>query len=363
MDECLGLPQLGYGEFSEWMHKKVANQRTPISGSFELTSRCNLRCQHCYIPLAERALKNEKELDLVEIKRILDQVTDAGCLWLLLTGGDPLIRKDFLDIYAYARRKGLILTLFTNGTLITQRIANYLADWRPFKIEITLYGATQETYEKVTGIPGSYARCMQGIELLLARKLPLALKTMLMSLNQHELSQMQAMAEGFGVFFRYDPIINPALDGSHRPNHFRLLPEQIIAFEKSDPKRTEIWNKEFSKGKHISTSDRSMYLCGAGKHVFHIDAAGKLYPCITDRQLGYNLRQGTFKEGWDQFLPQVINRQYSPDFACLGCELRPVCGQCSAAAELEHGMREQPVDFLCKLARLRREAYASHSEV
>ena len=135
------------------------------------------------------------------------EVTDAGCLWLLLTGGEPLLRRDFLDIYTYAKRKGLILTLFTNGTLITPRIADYLAEWRPFNIEITLYGATQETYERVTGIPGSYARCRRGIDLLLERKLPLNLKTMVMTLNHHELDQMKSLAASLGVQFRFDPIM------------------------------------------------------------------------------------------------------------------------------------------------------------
>ena len=202
MDDCNGLSELGYGEFSESLHRRVGNQHIPITGSFEVTLRCNLRCQHCYIPGERRRSRKEPELNLEEMQRILDEITDAGCLWLLLTGGEPLLRRDFLDIYTYAKRKGLLLTLFTNGTLVTRRIADYLADWRPFKIEITLYGATQETYERVTGIPGSYARCRRGIDLLLERKLPLSLKTMVMTLNHAELDQMKALAASLGVQFR-----------------------------------------------------------------------------------------------------------------------------------------------------------------
>ena len=183
MDDCSGLSDLGYGEFSEWLHRKVGDQRIPISGSLEVTLRCNLRCQHCYIPGERRLSRKERELSLGEIQRILDEITDAGCLWLLLTGGEPLLRRDFLDIYTYAKRKGLLLTFFTNGTLVTRRIADHLAEWRPFNIEITLYGATQETYERVTGIPGSYTRCRRGIDLLLERNLPLGLKTMVMTLK------------------------------------------------------------------------------------------------------------------------------------------------------------------------------------
>ena len=90
----------------------------------------------------------------------MDEITEAGCLWLLFTGGEIFARGEFLDIYTHAKQKGLLVTLFTNGTLINPKIADFLVHWRPFAIEITLYGRTKETYERVTGIPGSYERCM-----------------------------------------------------------------------------------------------------------------------------------------------------------------------------------------------------------
>lgn len=359
MDECGSTPQLGYGEFSEYLHRQVGNQHIPISGSLEVTMRCNLRCQHCYIPGERRASRGERELNLAEIKHILDEVTDAGCLWLLLTGGEPLLRRDFLEIYAYVRRKGIILTLFTNGTLITPRIADYLSDWRPFNIEITLYGATQETYEKVTGIPGSYTHCRRGIDLLLERKLPLSLKTVVMTLNQHELDQMKSLAASLGVKFRFDPIINAALDGSPRPAFLRLTPEEIVAVEKADPNRAGRWPEQFRKNQMIPISDRRMYLCGAGKQGFHIDASGRLCLCLSARQPSYNLRNGSFYEGWEKFIPQVTDRLYSDNFQCLGCDLRLLCAQCPAEAELELGDAEKRVEFICQVTKLRRDVFAS----
>src|SRR5439155_23363128 len=109
--------------------------------------------------------------------RILDELANTGCLWMLYTGGEIFARRDFLEIYGYAKRKGFLITLFTNGTLITARVADILAVARPFSIEITLYGRTRETYEQLTGIPGSFDKCMRGIDLLLERGLPLKLKT------------------------------------------------------------------------------------------------------------------------------------------------------------------------------------------
>jgi radical SAM protein with 4Fe4S-binding SPASM domain len=358
MDDCTSIPELGYGEFSEWLHRRVGDQRIPISGSLEVTMRCNLRCQHCYIPEERRASRKERELSLGEIQRILDEVTDAGCLWLLLTGGEPLLRRDFLDIYTYTKRKGLIVTLFTNGTLVTRRIADYLAEWRPFNIEITLYGATQETYERVTGIPGSYARCRRGIDLFLERQLPLGLKTVVMTLNRPELEQMKVLAASLGVKFRFDPILSTALDGSARPTYLRLTPEEIVALEKADPGRARRWPENFRNNQAIASSERKMYLCRAGKQGFHIDATGRLCLCLSARQPSFNLRGGSFQEGWEQFLPQLTDRLYRDSFECFSCELRRLCAQCPAVAELELGDVEKRVEYLCRIAKLRREVFA-----
>ena len=166
--ECPYIPVLKYSEFSKRLDDKLKGRHVPLGGSIEVTARCNLHCVQCYINLPVGNIKaQEKELTYKELCSILDQIADEGCLWVLLTGGEPFIRPDFLDIYTYAKKKGMLITLFTNGTTITPRIADYLAEWRPSSIEITLYGATKETYEKVTGVHGSYEKCMRGIDLLL----------------------------------------------------------------------------------------------------------------------------------------------------------------------------------------------------
>lgn len=100
-----------------------------------------------------------------------------------------------------------------------------------------------------------------------------------------------------------------------------------------------------------------MYLCGAGKQGFHIDAAGRLCLCLSSRQPSYDLRNGSFKEGWEKFFPQALDRLYSTNFECLGCELRLVCAQCPALAELERGDAEKRVEFLCQMTKLRYEAF------
>ncbi|MGH9373641.1 MAG: radical SAM protein, partial [Vicinamibacterales bacterium] len=132
------METISYGEFSQTFHQRTMRQHLPLSGTIEITRRCPLTCVHCYnnLPMSDHAASGA-ELTYAEHCRILDQLADAGCLWLLFTGGEIFARRDFLDIYTYAKKRGFLITLFTNGTLITPRIADYLAEWRPFAIEIT----------------------------------------------------------------------------------------------------------------------------------------------------------------------------------------------------------------------------------
>lgn len=355
--DCPHIPELGYGEFGERLRARIAGQRIPLAGSLELTFRCNLRCVHCYVAHGHNGLPGQEELTCAEICGILDQVTDEGCLWLLLTGGEPLLRPDFLDIYGYARRKGLLLTLFTNGTLITPRIADYLAEWRPFKVEITLYGRTQETYERVTGVPGSHARCMKGIELLLQRGLPLKLKTMAMTLNRHELGDMKAYAESLGVNFRFDPLLNARLDGSSDPARFRLSPEEAVACDLEDPQRMESWRQFCQRFVGMPPDPEHIYHCGAGVHTFHIGPHGELSACMIAREPHYDLRQGSFREGWREFIKEVRLQKRTRDVKCARCRLIALCGQCPGWAQLEHGDQETPVEYLCQVAHRRAEAF------
>ncbi len=190
--ECPQIPIVNGEEFAQRILSPEKYERIPLSGSIEVTSRCNLRCVHCYIscPMNDPSAIS-KELNLESLKNIIDQIVDEGCLWLLITGGEPFVRADFLDFYVYARKKGLFITLFTNGTLINNSIADKLAEFGPSLLEITLYGRTEKTFESVTRVPGSYRRCMQGIELLMARGINLGLKTMIITLNKHELWEMK----------------------------------------------------------------------------------------------------------------------------------------------------------------------------
>jgi len=294
------------------------------------------------------------ELSFDEHCRILDEITSAGCLWLTYTGGEIFARSDFLDIYTYAKKKGLIVSLFTNGIFITPAIADYLAALRPYSIEITIYGVTKETHESVTGIPGSFEKCMGAIRLLMERKLPLNLKTMALTLNEHEILQLKSFVEGeLGLRFRFDPLITPRLDHSQAPLSLRISPRKAVELDMLDPKRKSDWGKYAENCVSGYRSDKEVYYCNAGVTGFGIDPYGGLNICLFSPSGKFDLRKGSFTEGWGGLLLQDRSRKITKHTKCVKCTIRQICGMCPPNSELEKGDPEEPVDFCCEVAHLR----------
>jgi radical SAM protein with 4Fe4S-binding SPASM domain len=355
--ECPQIPRITYPEFGKRLYEAAGHRRTPWAGSIEVTARCNLKCVHCYIACdAGDSEAQKRELNVPELQRILDEIVDEGCLCLLLTGGEPLIRPDFLDVYLYAKKKGLILTLFSNGTMINREIADFLAEWPPRGVEITLYGASEETYEAVTCVPGSYARCVRGIALLLDRGLPLTLKTMLMTINKHELGAMQDYAARLGLEFRYDPCVNFRLNRDSTPALYRISPEEIVEFDRTDERRMQAMRRLVEKLGAPPPMPEKLYYCSAGEGIFHIDPYGRLNVCMLSRQPGYDLRAGSFRDGWERALPDTLAQTRKDKSPCVTCSLSALCDQCPGWGALEWNAPEKPVEFVCRIARLRGEA-------
>jgi radical SAM protein with 4Fe4S-binding SPASM domain len=351
--ECPSSPTLTLGELGDTLLRQLGHRRYPLGGTLELTERCNLACQMCYInqPANSREAA-ARELTLSQIKEILDQLSNAGCLSLLLTGGEVLLRPDFPDIWRYAKRKGLLLTLFTNGTLLTPRIADFLAEWRPTTMEITLYGATQETYEQVTQVPGSYARCVRGIELALERGLSLNLKSLVVQANRHEIDAMQQMATAFGVPYRFDGVLLPRLNGGGMAPDQRLSPAQLVALDSEYPERQEEYDRLCRDFAGAVVRDEYVYTCLAGQRSFYIDSTGGMLLCMMARRPRYELLQGSFQEGWE-FLGTVLGKKRTKDTACRSCSAGVLCAQCPGWSQWVHGDDETPVDYVCQIGRLR----------
>jgi radical SAM protein with 4Fe4S-binding SPASM domain len=349
-----------YTEFSAALHARSTHKRSALAGSIEVTRRCPLVCSHCYnnLPMGDREARL-RELTLEEHCHLIDQLVDAGTLWLLYSGGEIFARKDFLDIYTYAHKKGMLITLFTNGNLITDAIADYLVQYRPFAIEITLYGRTRETYERLTQVRGSFDRCMKGIERLMDRKLPLALKTVGVTVNKHEIWAMKQLADELGLPFKFDSIINARIDCSSSPLATRLSAEEIVELDLGDARRVEGWQKlaaHFSKPVRSGKDGDEMYHCGGGLNSFAIDPYGNLGICVLSTKETFNVRSGRFLEGWEGFLEKTRHKKRTRPTKCDDCAIKAMCGMCPAQGELEHGDAERPVEFLCEIAHLRADA-------
>jgi radical SAM protein with 4Fe4S-binding SPASM domain len=299
----------------------------------------------------------QQELSLAEHCRLLDELADLGCLWVLFTGGEIFARPDFLEIYTYAKKKGFLITLFTNAILIDQRVADYLAEWPPFSIEVTVYGRTQETYESVTKIPGSYERCLRGIELLRQRRLPLKLKTVAVKLNGHELTDIRQFAEDdLQVEFKLDSLLNPRIDGSQAPLAVRLSPEQLVGVEMGTPKVAAeyraLYSRDCGQSALVEVGD-TLYTCGGGINSCAIDPYGRVGICVMALQETYDLRKTSLKDGWNNFLQQARAKKRTQETRCSVCRLQSLCGMCPAWGLLENGDAESPVEFLCEVAHLR----------
>jgi radical SAM protein with 4Fe4S-binding SPASM domain len=352
------MDQLSYGAFSADLHQRQGGERMPLQVSIEVTRRCPLECQHCYnnLPMGDQDARS-REMTTEEHFRMLDELVEMGCFWLLYTGGEIFARKDFLEIYTYAKQKGFLITLFTNGTLITEKIADYLVEWPPFAIEITLYGRTKETYEALTQIPGSYERCLRGIKLLRERGLPLKLKTVATSINKHEVLAMKQFAEEeLGVEFKCDGQVNPRIDCSQSPLAVRLSPEEVVALDMQDPKAVieygRLAQRDLDSPPNLSHGD-SVYFCGGGINSFAINARGEMGICVISQQETFDVRHSGLKHAWEHSLHDLRTRKRKLVTKCLECKIQSLCSMCPANGELENGDRESPVSFLCNIAHLR----------
>lgn len=333
--------------------------RVPLEGTLETTFRCNLACVHCYVnqPAGSRA-ERARELPLERLKDLVDEFAAEGCLDLLLTGGEVLLRPDFPELYLHAVRAGLRVTVFTNGTLVTDRIAELFAEYHPACVEISLYGMTRETYERVTRVPGSFDRCLEGIRKLQERGVPLKLKTMVLSWNAHEVAEMRRFAEVRGLDFRHDSLLNPRVDcGANRNPELQVAPEKAVALDLDDPALRAAYEKSFRDAVAAGPSpSEEVYTCGAGQMGFTVDPYGSLQLCQLSRRAAFDLRAESFARGWHEFLPAARSRRWQTDAVCRRCSLRPVCGNCPGAAEMELGDAEARVVQFCEITHLRADA-------
>ncbi len=345
-------PAREYGALVRELHVRAAARRQPLNGTFELTARCNLACRMCYISQSGGdAVARAAELPTAAWLTLARAAMDEGMLFLLLTGGEVFLRPDFFEIYTPLTRMGLMLTLFSNGTLITDALAQRLAEAPPSRTEITLYGATAATCDAITGVAGSYARCCAGIEALVRRRVPLGLKTTVTRQNVAELDAMRQMAHNWGVPFSGGWLLSQRRDGKcSEVAQCRLSPAACVALEATDALAV----KELAVPARAAPVHN--FYCQAGKAVFVINARGEMNACMDLPLPAARPLETGFRAAWEQ-TQRYVDTAPPLAAACQTCAARGYCPRCPAWSLLETNTLNEPVPYLCEVAWARKELH------
>lgn len=339
------------------IEKSTKTPRLPLEGSLDLTYRCNNNCRHCWLRIAPEAPEQKKELSTEEIKSIVDQARRMGCRSWHISGGEPMLRDDFAEIFDYITSRSVSYSLNTNGTLITPEIARLLK--RKGSKMVALYGATAQVHDHVTRTPGSFQAAMRGFELLKEAGAGFTVQLIPMKDNYHQFPQMIELAKSLSHHWRVGAAwLYLSACGSPQKNveiaSQRLSPCDVIDLDKPDVHFEEQHTDNSCQA--AGADDRLFARCIESRRNFHIDAYGGISFCsfIKDPALRYDLRKSSFQEAWDGFIPSLADRvrggkEYQDN--CGSCPSRPDCRWCPVYAYLEHGRYAARIDYLCQVAR------------
>lgn len=341
-------------------HSHLLNGRLPAI-DIELTERCNNACVHCYINLPANAkVARDQELTTDEVKDILCQAADLGCMVVRFTGGEPLLRPDFEEIYEYTRRLGVRVILFTNACLLTQRIIDLFKRLPPMeKIEVTSYGMHPQSYAAITLQTGGFEAFQRGVNLLIENNIPFVIKSVLLPANQDEVGELEKWAASLpgmtdppptAVFFelrnrRDDPGKNEQI------RKLRYSPYSGVDFMLRDPSKFEEFRQNFLLGID-ELPGAGLFACGAGDGRLSVDAYGRIQPCLEMRAPEITLPKGTLlRLALEEF--QSLRKMNSENVEylerCAKCFLRNICEQCPAKAWSETGSLDTPIEYYCEV--------------
>ncbi len=330
----------------------------------ELTERCNNNCMHCNINLpVDDLIAKQKELSLEGIQNILKEAVELGCINVRFTGGEPLLRKDFKELYIFARKLGLRVLIFTNATLITPDLIDVFTHIPPLeKIEVTVYGMKKSSYEGVTRIPGSFEAAWKGIDLLLENKIPFIVKGALLPSNKDEVEEFASWAKNipwmedklpsYSMFF--DLRCRREIEKNQGILSLRLSPDGGLRILTRDKDSYLKSMKEFCS-KFMRPAGDKLFSCGSGIGSGCVDAYGNFQPCMMLRHPDcvYDLKNGSLKDALESFFSKLREKKAeNPKYLakCAKCFLKGLCEQCPAKSWSEHGTLDTPVQYLCDVA-------------
>jgi MoaA/NifB/PqqE/SkfB family radical SAM enzyme len=346
---------------TEYVNRKIldAMPRIPSQGNLDLTYRCNNDCLHCWLRIAPGSPEKDRELSVDEIRRLVTQSRQLGCRRWSLSGGEPLLRPDFAEIFDMITSLSSDYTLNTNGTLITPQIAQLMK--KKGSKMVAIYGATAEVHDRVTRNPGSFEAVMRGFAYLKEAGAGFTVQIVPMRENYSQLKAMVDLAKSLSQDYRIGAAwLHLSACGDPRKNQEireqRLPPRTVVELDTPDVSDAES-SKDSGAGhySHLEEDDRLFAGCIQGRREFHVDPYGGISFCsfVKDPLYRYDLRQGSFQEAWDVFIPSLSEKvsggkEYLEN--CGACENRDECRWCPVFGYLEHRRFSAKVEYLCDVA-------------
>lgn len=347
-----------------YFHVKAAREHIPISGTFELTPRCNMNCAMCYIRMSEQAMRHHgRERTAEEWIALGRECVDYGMLFLLLTGGEPFLRKDFREIYTELKKLGLVITINTNATLINEQIVQWLSQDAPARVNVTLYGGSNETYRRLCGHPTGYDAAVRGITLLQEAGILVNINSSFTPCNVQDMEQITQFGQERHLRVNAATYMFPPVrkDGNETVDPaVRFTPEQAgQARAKADilllsPSELEHklrcvhesqWEDFLSDEECQRLPDEKMG-CMAGRSSFWVTWDWRMTPCGMMNEPVVRLGETAFSDAWQSIQAQTAALRLPPE--CGECTLRPACMICGALSAAETGCTHKKPEYLCR---------------
>lgn len=344
-----------YKTFSWDLHAMLGHR--PSVAQLELTYRCPLRCRHCYTGCYNDRRSTDRDLSTRQVKTILDKCKEAGVIWFCFTGGDPLTRPDFPELYNHSKKLGFIVTIFTSLTALSQKTFETFRKSPPFCIETTLNAATLKTYRAVT-VTHLFRTQLGNIKKLLNHGISVKVKTQVTRQNIQEIAAIKKLVKSLGLDFRPSTMLFACLDHDASVCSLRLDPKKSIRVNKKygyyDEESSVRPNTKIRVKDLIQKPESAkLFTCAAGGDSYWISARGEMTICGSLKKTSYDLlKKGhTVSEGF-QWLNQTIHGMtFKTQSKCRACKYRRLCSWCPARAYLETGSLEKPIDYFCDLTR------------
>lgn len=323
----------------------------------ELTYTCNLKCFHCY-----NTHQNIIEQDFSFWSHTLDQLADLGCLHLTLSGGEPLLNKNFSRILEYAKKKHFALTIFSNATLINRTLALEWSRLGVLEVSTSLFSAHPLIHDSITGKTGSHAQTLRGIEILVEQGLRVRVKCLLIKSNFDTYPEVADLCETMGVDLSFDTTLMPGGGNNTSLLNQRLTPEQLKK-ALADPLVLHLSGNplEYDGGHPAGpVENQHQLLCGAGITFLSINPYGDVYTCVQQQKPLGNLKLQSLQEIWESSveLNNLRNRQVSDLHTCASCQHNTYCGRCPALAEKEDGDHLGPSSHACQTSKVLHEIFS-----